>query len=91
VTVGKEQPKSGRSSAARLEIASSATSTREIAEGAQLVVDGRSQSVADHENGYWLGGSLFDGVTPQMSIYREENLRSVLSCVRVPDLAGELR
>ncbi len=57
-----------------------------VSEGAQLLVDGRAQLVAGRENGYWLGGSLFDAVTPQMTIYREEIFGPVLSCVRVADL-----
>src|SRR4051812_14359013 len=41
-----------------------------VAEGAKLVVDGRGHQVAGHEQGFFLGGSLFDGVTPAMQIYR---------------------
>jgi len=65
-----------------------------VASGAQLVVDGRRQpgggefSVAGHELGFWLGATLFDHVTPQMRIYREEIFGPVLSCVRVPDFAA---
>jgi malonate-semialdehyde dehydrogenase (acetylating)/methylmalonate-semialdehyde dehydrogenase len=66
-----------------------------VASGAQLVVDGRvdAQSgraftVPGHENGFWLGGSLFDHVTPQMRIYREEIFGPVLACVRVKDFAA---
>jgi malonate-semialdehyde dehydrogenase (acetylating)/methylmalonate-semialdehyde dehydrogenase len=54
-------------------------------EGASLVVDGRSLSVAGHENGYFLGGTLFDDVTPDMRIYQEEIFGPVLVVVRVPD------
>jgi len=54
-------------------------------EGASLVVDGRSLSVAGHENGYFLGGTLFDDVTPEMRIYQEEIFGPVLVVVRVPD------
>ncbi len=43
-----------------------------VAEGAMLVVDGRGLQVAGHESGFFLGGSLFDHVTPEMKIYREE-------------------
>ncbi|MGH8306057.1 MAG: CoA-acylating methylmalonate-semialdehyde dehydrogenase, partial [Steroidobacteraceae bacterium] len=53
--------------------------------GAQLVVDGRECSVPGRERGFWLGATLFDRVTPQMRIYREEIFGPVLSCVRVPD------
>src|SRR4029453_16573874 len=43
-----------------------------VAEGARLVVDGRGHRVKDYENGFFLGGNLFDGVKPDMKIYREE-------------------
>jgi malonate-semialdehyde dehydrogenase (acetylating)/methylmalonate-semialdehyde dehydrogenase len=58
--------------------------------GARLVVDGRGQTVAGRKEGFFLGGSLFDEVTPQMSIYREEIFGPVLSVVRVPDLASAI-
>lgn len=58
-----------------------------VAEGAQLIVDGRGHSVPGHEAGFWLGGTLFDHVTPEMTIYREEIFGPVLSCVRVKDFA----
>lgn len=58
-----------------------------IAEGAQLVVDGRGHTVEGHEDGFWLGGTLFDHLTPDMTIYREEIFGPVLSCVRVKDFA----
>ncbi len=56
-----------------------------VTEGAQLVVDGRGIKVPDHANGFWLGGTLFDHVTPSMRIYREEIFGPVLACVRVKD------
>ncbi|MCD2512503.1 CoA-acylating methylmalonate-semialdehyde dehydrogenase [Comamonas endophytica] len=60
-------------------------------EGAQLLVDGRNfdgaQAGAGCEGGFWLGGTLFDHVTPEMRIYKEEIFGPVLACVRVPDLA----
>ena len=56
-------------------------------EGAQLLVDGRGLQVAGHEGGFWLGGTLFDQVRPEMRIYREEIFGPVLACVRVPDFA----
>jgi malonate-semialdehyde dehydrogenase (acetylating)/methylmalonate-semialdehyde dehydrogenase len=59
-----------------------------IEEGARLLVDGRDLSVAGHENGFFVGGTLFDHVTPTMTIYKEEIFGPVLSVVRVPDLAG---
>ncbi|MEY2770951.1 MAG: Methylmalonate-semialdehyde dehydrogenase [Pseudomonadota bacterium] len=62
-----------------------------VSEGAQLLVDGREfagqQAGAGCEQGFWLGGTLFDHVSPSMKIYREEIFGPVLSCVRVPDLA----
>ena len=56
--------------------------------GAKLLVDGRGHKVAGHEQGFWLGGTLFDDVTPDMRIYREEIFGPVLCCVRVPDFAA---
>ena len=61
-----------------------------LAEGAELVVDGRGLRVPGHEQGFFTGGTLFDRVTPQMKIYREEIFGPVLSCVRVPDLTAAL-
>ena len=58
-----------------------------VAEGAELVVDGRGHQVAGHEGGFFTGGTLFDRVTPGMRIYREEIFGPVLACVRVPDFA----
>ena len=57
-----------------------------VAEGATLVVDGRGVKVAGHEQGFFTGGTLFDHVTPEMRIYKEEIFGPVLSCVRVHDL-----
>jgi malonate-semialdehyde dehydrogenase (acetylating)/methylmalonate-semialdehyde dehydrogenase len=54
-------------------------------EGAKLVVDGRGCRVPGYEQGFFLGGCLFDNVQPEMSIYREEIFGPVLSVVRVPD------
>jgi len=62
-----------------------------VKEGAGLVVDGRAISVPGHANGFFLGGSLFDHVTPQMRIYREEIFGPVLVIVRVPDFDTALR
>jgi malonate-semialdehyde dehydrogenase (acetylating)/methylmalonate-semialdehyde dehydrogenase len=61
-----------------------------VAAGAKLVVDGRGHTVAGYEEGFFLGGSLFDHVQPEMSIYREEIFGPVLSVVRVPDLASAI-
>ena len=54
-----------------------------VAEGAELVVDGRPLVVPGHEDGYFLGPCLFDKVSPEMTIYREEIFGPVLSTVRV--------
>jgi malonate-semialdehyde dehydrogenase (acetylating)/methylmalonate-semialdehyde dehydrogenase len=58
-----------------------------VAEGAELVVDGRGQSLQGYEGGYYVGGTLFDRVTPDMTIYKEEIFGPVLSVVRAPDYA----
>ncbi len=56
--------------------------------GAKLVVDGRGFKAPGLENGFWLGGTLFDHVSPDMRIYKEEIFGPVLSCVRVKDFAA---
>jgi malonate-semialdehyde dehydrogenase (acetylating)/methylmalonate-semialdehyde dehydrogenase len=60
-----------------------------IAEGAQLLVDGRQFDGAKAgegcENGFWMGGTLFDKVTTDMRIYKEEIFGPVLCCVHVND------
>ena len=62
-----------------------------VAEGAELLVDGRvfdgAQAGAGCDKGFWLGGTLFDHVTTDMKIYKEEIFGPVLACVRVPDFA----
>ncbi len=62
-----------------------------VEEGAELVVDGRGTEIAGQEGGFWLGGTLFDHVTPEMSIYREEIFGPVLCCVRAGSMAEALR
>jgi malonate-semialdehyde dehydrogenase (acetylating)/methylmalonate-semialdehyde dehydrogenase len=62
-----------------------------VEEGAQLVVDGRGHKVKGHEEGFFTGGTLFDKVTPQMRIYKEEIFGPVLACVRVADFAEALK
>ncbi|MDT8913206.1 CoA-acylating methylmalonate-semialdehyde dehydrogenase [Amycolatopsis sp. PS_44_ISF1] len=62
-----------------------------LAEGAELVVDGREVTVPGHENGFYLGGCLFDRVTPDLRIYREEIFGPVLSVVRADDYEQALR
>ncbi len=61
-----------------------------VSEGAKLVVDGRGFKVPGCEDGFFLGGCLFDGVQPGMTIYREEIFGPVLSIVRVPDFEAAL-
>lgn len=53
-----------------------------IQEGAKLIVDGRDFRMQGYENGFYMGGCLFDEVTPEMRIYREEIFGPVLSVVR---------
>lgn len=57
-----------------------------VAAGAKLVVDGRGFRVAGNEDGYFVGGTLFDNVTPEMRIYKEEIFGPVLCVVRVNSL-----
>jgi malonate-semialdehyde dehydrogenase (acetylating)/methylmalonate-semialdehyde dehydrogenase len=54
--------------------------------GATLVVDGRGLKVPGHENGFFLGPSLFDHVKPEMTIYRDEIFGPVLVVLRVKTL-----
>ena len=61
-----------------------------VSEGAKLVVDGRGLRVTGREDGFFLGGCLFDQVTEGMSIYREEIFGPVLCVVRVKDFAQAL-
>jgi malonate-semialdehyde dehydrogenase (acetylating) / methylmalonate-semialdehyde dehydrogenase len=53
-----------------------------VEEGAELVVDGRGIQLQGYENGFFLGGSLFDRVEPRMRIYRDEIFGPVLCVVR---------
>ncbi|MDE1668018.1 CoA-acylating methylmalonate-semialdehyde dehydrogenase [Nocardia gipuzkoensis] len=62
-----------------------------IDEGAELVVDGRGLVVEGAEDGYFVGATLFDKVTPEMRIYREEIFGPVLSVVRAKDYEEGLR
>lgn len=59
-----------------------------VKSGATLVVDGRGHRVEGHENGFFLGGTLFDNVKTDSTIYKEEIFGPVLSVVRVPDFAS---
>src|SRR5690606_11167405 len=56
-----------------------------VQEGAELLVDGRGFTMQGYENGYFMGGCLFDRVTPDMRIYKEEIFGPVLSVVRAKD------
>ncbi|MCL2716126.1 MAG: CoA-acylating methylmalonate-semialdehyde dehydrogenase [Alphaproteobacteria bacterium] len=61
-----------------------------VAEGATLAVDGRGFTMPECPNGFYLGGSLFDNVTPDMRIYKEEIFGPVLTVVRAHDYAEAL-
>jgi malonate-semialdehyde dehydrogenase (acetylating)/methylmalonate-semialdehyde dehydrogenase len=62
-----------------------------IKEGAKLVVDGRGFKMQGYENGFFMGGCLFDNVKPDMKIYKEEIFGPVLSVVRAKDYEDALR
>jgi malonate-semialdehyde dehydrogenase (acetylating)/methylmalonate-semialdehyde dehydrogenase len=57
-----------------------------VEQGAKLVVDGRDHKVVGRENGFFIGGTLFDHVTPDMTIYKEEIFGPVLCMLRAPDI-----
>ncbi len=59
-----------------------------VAQGAQLIVDGRGFKVPGAENGFFVGATLFDKVTTEMSIYQQEIFGPVLGIVRVSDFAS---
>jgi malonate-semialdehyde dehydrogenase (acetylating)/methylmalonate-semialdehyde dehydrogenase len=62
-----------------------------VEQGAELVVDGRGFTLQGYENGYYVGGTLFDNVTPDMTIYKEEIFGPVLSVVRAHDYAEAVK
>jgi malonate-semialdehyde dehydrogenase (acetylating)/methylmalonate-semialdehyde dehydrogenase len=62
-----------------------------IQEGAKLAVDGRGFKMQGYENGFYMGGCLFDEVTADMRIYKEEIFGPVLSVVRAHDYEEALR
>jgi malonate-semialdehyde dehydrogenase (acetylating) / methylmalonate-semialdehyde dehydrogenase len=62
-----------------------------VKEGAKLRVDGRGFKLQGYENGFFMGGCLFDEVEPQMRIYKEEIFGPVLSVVRAKDYEEALR
>jgi malonate-semialdehyde dehydrogenase (acetylating)/methylmalonate-semialdehyde dehydrogenase len=61
-----------------------------VAQGATLVVDGRSLVISGHENGFFLGPALFDHVTPEMTIYQDEIFGPVLVVLRVDTLEAAI-
>ena len=62
-----------------------------VDEGAELVVDGRGFQLQGHEEGFFIGPSLFDHVTPDMQSYKEEIFGPVLQIVRAPDFETALK
>jgi malonate-semialdehyde dehydrogenase (acetylating)/methylmalonate-semialdehyde dehydrogenase len=62
-----------------------------VEEGAELVVDGRNLRLQGYEDGFFLGGSLFDYVKPEMRIYEEEIFGPVLSVVRANNFDDALK
>ena len=62
-----------------------------VEEGADLVVDGRKLSIQGYEKGFFMGGCLFDRVSDEMRIWKEEIFGPVLSVVRAPDFEEALR
>jgi malonate-semialdehyde dehydrogenase (acetylating)/methylmalonate-semialdehyde dehydrogenase len=62
-----------------------------VKEGAKLVVDGRDFKMQGYENGYYMGGCLFDDVKPEMRIYKEEIFGPVLSIVRAANYEEAVR
>ncbi len=62
-----------------------------VKEGAKLLVDGRGFKMQGYENGFYMGGSLFDHVTTDMKIYKEEIFGPVLAVVRAKDYAAGLK
>ncbi len=57
-----------------------------IKEGAKLILDGRKVKVSEHPKGYFIGPSIFDKVTPEMTIAKEEIFGPVMSIIHVKDL-----
>ena len=61
-----------------------------LAEDAELILDGRGLAVPGHEEGFFLGPTIFDHVRPQMQIYREEIFGPVLAIVRVASVTDAI-
>jgi len=74
---------------ARDRIVSLITSAEE--EGAKVLVDGRGQAPAGYENGFWVGPTLIDGVTTDMTINQNEVFGPTLEILRIPDLAAGIK
>ena len=62
-----------------------------VQQGAKLIVDGRKLKIAGHEQGFFLGASIFDHVTTEMSIYRDEIFGPVLVVLREATLDDAIR
>ena len=62
-----------------------------VKEGAKLVVDGRGLKLQGYEDGFFLGGCVFDDVTPAMRIYQEEIFGPVLAVVRAPNFEDAVK
>ncbi len=62
-----------------------------VEQGASLLVDGRNFKVPGRENGFFVGGTLFDHVTSDMTIYKEEIFGPVLCVMRSPDVASAVK
>jgi malonate-semialdehyde dehydrogenase (acetylating) / methylmalonate-semialdehyde dehydrogenase len=62
-----------------------------VQEGARLIVDGRDFKMQGYENGFFLGGTLFDDVLPTMRIYKEEIFGPVLAIARASDFSEAAR
>ena len=60
-------------------------------EGATILVDGRGAAPEGYENGFWVGPTLIDGVTTDMTINKEEVFGPVLELIRIPDLAAGIK
>jgi malonate-semialdehyde dehydrogenase (acetylating)/methylmalonate-semialdehyde dehydrogenase len=61
-----------------------------VEQGASLVVDGRGYKVPGRDKGFFVGGTLFDHVQPEMSIYQQEIFGPVLCVMRLPDVGSAL-
>ncbi|ADE85310.1 CoA-acylating methylmalonate-semialdehyde dehydrogenase [Rhodobacter capsulatus] len=62
-----------------------------VEQGAQLLIDGRGLTIQGYENGFYTGPSLFDHVTPEMEIYKQEIFGPVLSVVRAESYEEALK